>query len=99
MYRTDKIGIFEKSFQSLVLWLLFPVTKSTEVFSPTDFVSSPLGIGDSSFSSLDGIQSFSHLSEELPAWAVPVLIETGGPGGLSWGSRVPFCFRLTPAGS
>ena len=99
MYRTDQIGIFKESFQSLMILLLFPETKSTEVFSSADFVSSPLGIGDSSFSSLDGIQSFSHLSEELPAWAVPVLIETGGPGGLSWGSRVPFCFGLTPAGS
>ena len=99
MYRTDQIGIFKESFQSLMILLLFPETKSTEVFSTTGFVSSPLGIGDSSFSSLDGIQSFSHLGEELPAWAVSVLIETGGPGGLSWGSRVPFCFRLTPAGS
>lgn len=99
MYRTDKIEIFKRSFQSFVILLLFPVTKSTKVFSSTDFVASPLGIGGSNLSSLDGIKSFPHLSKELPAWAVSVLIKTRGPRGLSWGSRVPFCFKLTPAGS
>ena len=99
MYRTDKRGIFKKSFESLMILLLFPVTKSTKVFSSTHFVGSSLGLGGGSLSSLDGIQSLSHLSKKLPAWADSVLVETGGLRRLSWGSRVPFCFRLTPAGS